>query len=110
MPMGAGAGCHEDTHLRRRDPTVLALHGEALGGREGRGISGGPGGDPCLRPPPQGREATLSLPELPLASRGWAPWPPCAPGGAVAPYLVGREQDGAQGEARVVGDGGPLRR
>lgn len=47
--------CHRDTHLRRRDPTVLALHGEALG-REKRGISGEPGGDHCLRSLPPGAE------------------------------------------------------
>lgn len=43
------------THLCRRDPTVLALHGEALG-REKRGISGEPGGDYCLRSLPPGTE------------------------------------------------------
>lgn len=79
MNQGAGLG---ETHFRRRDPAVLPLHGETLGGQW---ASAGNHAGTCAH-----------------ADRG----SPCPS----APYLVGREQNGTQGEPRVVGDGGPLRR
>lgn len=56
---------------------------------------------------PHGKEATPNPLELPCWAEAELPGHP-VPGGSATPYLVGREQDGAQGEARVVGDGGPL--
>lgn len=55
------------------------------------GATGGQG--TARRPPPPNPKPTRAPPYHPQA-----------------PYLVGREQDGAQGEPGVVGDGGPLRR
>lgn len=91
-PTGHSPGAHGSsagrpqgqTHLCGRDPAVLALHGEALE-REGRWISGGPGGDPSLRPPLLGQgghpEPTgvsshwqrLAPPGHPMSPRGL--WP-----------------------------------
>lgn len=99
---GSSAGQPKgQTHLCGRDPTVLALHGEALKG-EGRQISSGPGGDPSLRPPLWGREATLSPLESALTGRGWPPLATrCPPGGCGplpgwqrAGWCPGRGQDG----------------
>lgn len=87
-------GDRDRTHLCWRDPTVLPLHGETLGGTT-MGVSWGPRGDRGQQGDP--RPQTPSPPEPPLT-------------GPKPPYLVGREQDGAQGEPGVVGDGGPLRR
>lgn len=110
VPVGVGVGCHGD-RLTSAGETPLywpCMEKPWRGKRKGYQCRTRQG--PLPQVTPWGREASPSPPELPLAGRGWVPQSPRAPGGATAPYLVGREQDGAQGEARVVGDGGPLRR